>query len=108
MFSNSGKYKEIRIIALCGYPLVKMELEIQTRFLPRLPFFQDTIISDNTFGMNIWFSFTFNIFSGQDDYSIFYPDSDSDSAFSLVILLLVMQGPVEQQPQNTISNIFRR
>ena len=46
-------------IALCGYPLVKMELEIQTRFLPRLPFFQDTIISDNTFGLNIWFSFTF-------------------------------------------------
>ena len=45
--------------ALCGYPLVKMELDIQTRFLPRLPFFQDTIISDNTFGLNIWFSFTF-------------------------------------------------
>ena len=70
-------------IALCGYPLVKMELEIQTRFLPRLRFFQDTIISDNIFGLNIWFSLTFNIFSGgQDDYNtstIQIPDSDSDS-----------------------------
>ena len=34
------------IIALCGYPLVKMELEIQTRFLPRLPFSCNSIISD--------------------------------------------------------------
>ena len=33
-------------IALCGYPLVKMELEIQTRFLPRLPFSCNSIISD--------------------------------------------------------------
>ena len=32
--------------ALCGYPLVKMELEIQTRFLPRLPFSCNSIISD--------------------------------------------------------------
>ena len=67
----------------CGYHLVKMELEIQTRFLPRLRFFQDTIISDNIFGLNIWFSLTFNIFSGgQDDYNtstIQIPDSDSDS-----------------------------
>ena len=69
--------------ALCGYPLVKMELEIQTRFLPRLPFFQDTIISDNTFGMNIWFSFTFNIFSGQDDYS----------TSSIQILTLIHHSP---------------
>ena len=30
----------------CGYHLVKMELEIQTRFLPRLPFFCNSIISD--------------------------------------------------------------
>ena len=33
-------------IALCGYPLVKMELEIQTRFLPQLPFSCNSIISD--------------------------------------------------------------
>ena len=33
-------------IALCGYPLVKMELEIQTRFLPRLQFSSNSIISD--------------------------------------------------------------
>ena len=31
--------------ALCGYPLVKMELEIQTRFLPQLPFSCNSIIS---------------------------------------------------------------
>ena len=34
------------ITALCGYPLVKMELDIQTRFLPRLPFSCNSIISD--------------------------------------------------------------
>jgi len=34
------------VSALCGYPLVKMELDIQTRFLPRLPFSCNSIISD--------------------------------------------------------------
>ena len=59
-----------------------MELDIQTRVLPRLPFFQDTIISDNIFGLNIWFSFTFNIFSGPRWLQhINYSDSDSDSDF---------------------------
>ena len=45
--------------ALCGYPLVKMELEIQTRFLPRLPFSCNSIISDK-----IWrkMSLSFSIF----------------------------------------------
>ena len=37
---------EPRFNALCGYPLVKMELDIQTRFLPRLPFSCNSIISD--------------------------------------------------------------
>ena len=41
-----GVYKKSRANALCGYPLVKMELEIQTRFLPRLPFSCNSIISD--------------------------------------------------------------
>ena len=39
-------FKYISNIALCGYPLVKMELEIQTKFLPRLPFSCNSIISD--------------------------------------------------------------
>ena len=37
-------------IALCGYPIVKMELDIQARFLPQHPFSCCLIISDR----NIW------------------------------------------------------
>ena len=39
-------FPDLKTNALCGYPLVKMELEIQTRFLPRLPFSCNSIISD--------------------------------------------------------------
>ena len=52
-------------IALCGYPLVKMELEIQTRFLPRLPFSCNSIISDKiwrkmSLSLSVFFSFASN------------------------------------------------
>ena len=40
------KVDKVADIALCGYPLVKMELDIQTRFQPRLPFSCNSIISD--------------------------------------------------------------
>ena len=51
--------------ALCGYPLVKMELDIQTRFLPRLPFSCNSIISDKiwrkmSLSLSIFFSFASN------------------------------------------------
>ena len=66
LFSTLVEFaRNCKIIALCGYPLVKMELEIQTRFLPRLPFSCNSIISDKiwwkmSLSLSIFFSFASN------------------------------------------------
>ena len=47
--------------ALCGYHLVKVEVE---KFVSLLPFSQVPIFSDNIFGVCYLFSFTFKIYLG--------------------------------------------